>query len=473
MMEQLQNMTAVDAEQEQCRLWILESLDITEKGGIANSIQNCVIVFENDPLFAGRISRNLLTETDDMIGTFPWHRDTTRFDDQDLPHVLLHFEHYYGIKSEKSVQNALRVVASKHSFHPIRDYLQSLEWDHVPRIRTSLHHFLGAEISDLNEMCLRTFMLGAVHRVFMPGSKFDLMLVLTGGQGAGKSTFLRFLAIRDEWFSDDLKKLDDEKIFQRLAGHWILEMSEMVATANARSIEDIKSFLSRNKDTYKFPYDRYAADHLRQCVFAGTTNRVDFLPLDRSGNRRFLPVQVNPEQAEVHILEDEPASRAYIEQMWAEIMAIYASGQYSLFLDKEMEKQLAQAQGSFQQEDTMAGQIYAFIVSFAGDKLCSKQIYKEALDHPYDEPKQWETREIFEIVTVGIANGSIHGWRAFPNSRRFEKYGTQRGWERIPSQTPPLAPPSQPVDSYGPARDEQTGFLIIDDPAGNPFSGAS
>ena len=181
MMEQLQNMTAVDAEQEQCRLWILESLDITEKGGIANSIQNCVIVFENDPLFAGRISRNLLTETDDLVGAFPWRRDTTRFDDQDLPHVLLHFEHYYGIKSEKSVQNALRVVASKHSFHPIRDYLQSLEWDHVPRIRTALHHFLGAEISDLNETCLRTFMLGAVHRVFVPGSKFDLMLVLTGG----------------------------------------------------------------------------------------------------------------------------------------------------------------------------------------------------------------------------------------------------------------------------------------------------
>ena len=134
-----------------------------------------------------------------------------------------------------------------HSFHPIQDYLHGLEWDGVLRIRTALHHFLGAEISDLHEACLQTFMLGAVHRVFEPGSKFDLMLVLIGGQGAGKSTFLRFLAIRDEWFSDDLKKLDDEKIYQRLAGHWILEMSEMVATANACSIEDIKSFLSRNK----------------------------------------------------------------------------------------------------------------------------------------------------------------------------------------------------------------------------------
>ena len=210
MCELFQSVTIPDIDPEQYRRWILESLDKTEKGGTANSIQNCVFVFEHDPLFAGRISRNLLTETDDLVGEFPWRRDTTRFDDQDLPHVLLHFEHYYGIKSEKSVQNALRVVASKNSFHPIRDFLQSLEWDHVPRIRTALHHFLGAEISDLNEECLKVFMLGAVHRVFRPGSKFDLMLVLSGGQGAGKSTFLRFLAIRDEWFSDDLKKLDDE-----------------------------------------------------------------------------------------------------------------------------------------------------------------------------------------------------------------------------------------------------------------------
>ena len=360
---------------DQLRAMIRNLLEKTEKGGIANTIQNCVFVFENDPTFSGKISRNLLTETDDMIGDFPWRRNTTRFDDQDLPHVLLHFEQYYGIRSEKCVENAFRVVASKHSFHPIQDHLKRLQWDGTQRIRYALHHFLGAETNDYNEECLKVFMLGAVKRIFEPGSKFDLMLVLTGGQGAGKSTFLRFLAIRDEWFSDDLKRLDDEKIFQRLSGHWILEMSEMVATANAKSIEDIKSFLSRSKDTYKFPYDRYAADHLRQCVFAGTTNRMDFLPMDRSGNRRFLPVQVHPEQAETHILTDEAASRAYIEQMWAEIMMIYESGEYSIHLSREMEERLAREQERFQQEDTLAGQIYAFMENYQGNKLCSKQLY--------------------------------------------------------------------------------------------------
>ena len=464
------NTRQANEELEQIRTVIRLMLEKTDKGGTANTIQNCITVFENDPLFAGKISRNLLTETNDMIGEFPWRRDTTRFDDQDLPHVLLYFEQYYGIRSEKCIDNAFRVVASQHSFHPIQDYLKGLRWDGAFRIRNALHHFLGAEVSDYNEECLRVFMLGAVKRIFEPGAKFDLMMVLTGGQGAGKSTFLRFLAIRDEWFSDDLKKLDDEKIYQRLAGHWILEMSEMVATANAKSIEDIKSFLSRSKDTYKFPYDRYAADHLRQCVFAGTTNKMDFLPMDRSGNRRFLPVQVHPEQAETHILADEAASRAYIDQMWAEIMAIYESGDYSIHLSREMEEKQAREQERFQQEDTMAGQIYAFMEGFEGDKLCSKQLYKEALDHPYDEPKQWETREIFEIVNVGIANGSIPGWRPFANSRRFEKYGTQRGWERIPTEqetenaSPVNRAVNQPVDDF-----QQMGFVEVDPDADFPF----
>ena len=109
-------------------------------------------------------------------------------------------------------------------------------------------------------------MMGAIKRVFEPGCKFENMLCLVGGQGAGKSTFFRFMAIRDEWFSDDLRNLDDENVYRKLQGHWIIEMSEMMATANAKSIEGIKSFLSRQKETYKVPYETHPADRLRQCV---------------------------------------------------------------------------------------------------------------------------------------------------------------------------------------------------------------
>ncbi len=211
-------------------------------------------------------------------------------------------------------------------------------------------------------------------------------------------------------------------------------MSEMMATANAKSIEGIKSFLSRQKETYKGPYETHPADRLRQCVFAGTTNRQDFLPRDRTGNRRFIPVNVYPEKAEVHILADESSSRAYIDQMWAEAMVIYRSGDYKLSFTAELENSLRDRQQDFMQEDTQAGMIYAFLEDFTGDRVCSKLLYAEALGNTFNQPQSWETREICEIMNTGIANGTIKGWRAYKNPKRYAKYGSQKGWERIKEQ---------------------------------------
>ena len=256
----------------------------------------------------------------------------------------------YGLTSEKKIADAADLAADANSYHPIRDYLNGLVWDGKERIRYCLRHFLGADTDNFTYHSLRLFLLGAIHRAFCPGCKFEVMLCLVGGQGAGKSTFFRLLAVKDEWFSDDLRKLDDDNVYRKLQGHWIIEMSEMMATANAKSIEEIKSFLSRQKEVYKIPYETHPADRPRQCVFGGTSNALDFLPLDRSGNRRFIPVMVYPEQAEVHILEDEAASRAYISQMWAEAMEIYRSGRYKLSFSPAMQRYLKEHQRDFMPE---------------------------------------------------------------------------------------------------------------------------
>jgi plasmid maintenance system killer protein len=216
-----------------------------------------------------------------------------------LPFHADHLEDKYSLTSEKKIQKALSIIADSNKYHPIRDYLNGLEWDGTERIRYALPRFLGAEEGEYTYQALRLFMLGAISRVFKPGCKFEVMLCLVGGQGAGKSTFFRLLAVKDEWFSDDLKKIDDDNVYRKMQGHWIIEMSEMIATANAKSIEDIKSFISRAKETYKVPYETHPADRLRQCVFGGSSNTMDFLPLDRSGNRRFLPIMVHPENAEM------------------------------------------------------------------------------------------------------------------------------------------------------------------------------
>lgn len=413
---------------------IREMLEGTQKGGVKNSIKNCLTVFQRDPLLRGAVSYNILSERVDIVKPLGWERTSATLTDMDMKYLLLYLEEHYGLTSEKKVENAIQIVANENRYHPVRDYLNSLQWDGTERIRYALHHFLGADTDEYTFEALKLFMMGAIRRVFQPGSKFEVMLCLVGGQGAGKSTFFRLLAVKDEWFSDDLKKLDDENVYRKLQGHWIMEMSEMIATANARSIEEIKSFLSRQKETYKVPYETHPADRLRQCVFGGSSNTMDFLPLDRSGNRRFLPIMVHPENAEIHILEDEAASRAFIDMMWAEVMFIYQNFPVKLTLSKDMDKELKELQKQFMPEDTKAGLIQSFLDNFKGTQVCSKLIYAEALNHPFDEPKQWEIREINEIM-----NNSIEGWRPFSNPRSFAKYGRQRGWERIP---PPDNEPS-------------------------------
>ena len=179
-----------------------------------------------------------------------------------------------------------------------------------------------------------------------------------------------------------------------------------------------------------------------------------FLPLDRSGNRRFIPVMVYPEQAEVHILEDEAASRAYIEQMWAEAMEIYRSGRFKLAFSPTMQRYLKEHQRDFMPEDTKAGMIQAYLDKYTGSMVCSKQLYKEALNHAFDEPKQWEIREINEIM-----NQCITGWRYFPNPRMFSEYGRQKGWERENPAT----------DSGNPSEKTMDGFVEVTEQMELPF----
>ena len=430
-------------------------LDTTEKGGIRNSIKNCLTVFQHDPLLSGAIAYNLLTDRTDVIKPLGYDRSpSASMTDTDMKYIRLYLEENYDLTSEKKIMDAADLAAHQNSYHPVRDFLNSLTWDGTERIRYCLHHFLGAEADEYTFQALRLFLLGAIHRAFRPGCKFEVMLCLVGGQGAGKSTFFRLLAGKDEWFSDDLRKLDDENVYRKLQGHWIIEMSEMIATANAKSIEEIKSFLSRQKEVYKIPYETHPADRLRQCVFGGTSNAMDFLPLDRSGNRRFLPVQVCPEQAEVHILEDEAASRTYLQRVWAEAMTIYRAGGWKLTFSPEMVRYLKEHQKDFMPEDTKAGMIQAFLDSYAGDTVCSKQLYKEALNHAFDEPKQWEIREINEIM-----NQCVTGWTYFSNPRSFAGYGRQKGWERERTAT----------DSGNHAAEIPDGFVEVTEQMELPF----
>lgn len=395
------------------------------KGNVCQSIDNCMTVFQRDPLLKGAIRKNELSGKIDIVGNLGWERTSSSLTDTDVYQLHWYLEKEYGLKNERNINKAMNIAASENRYHPIREYLEQLVWDGKYRIGRLLPKYLGAEEDAYTREIIQLLMLAAIRRVYEPGCKYEIMVCLVGGQGAGKSTFFRFLAIKDEWFSDDLKRMDDDNVYRKMQGHWIIEMSEMMATVNAKSIEDIKSFISRQKETYKIPYETHPEDRPRQCVFVGTSNSMDFLPLDRTGNRRFAPILVHPDRVEKHILEDEKEARNYIIQAWAEAMELYRSGQHELKLSKDTEIYLRQMQKEFMPEDAKVGIIQLWLDELSQDYVCSIMIYKEAFDHEYDTPKDWELKEINNVM-----NNSISGWEKI-SSHRFAEYGIQRGWRRV------------------------------------------
>ena len=409
-------------------LWGAAELSVDQKGKIKQSIGNCIKALFYDERTKGMFKYNLMVDRVEIHGSW-WNRSTESLSDNDINKIRLFLEQNYGLTHEKNIPRAIDIIAHQNVYHPIRDYLTGLEWDGVERIGNLFPKYLGAERCEYTTIATKVFMMGAIARVFKPGIKYDTMVcVVDDQQGGGKSTMARFMAIKDEWFTDDIKNLDDENIYRKLQGHWIIEFSEMLATSNTKTVEAIKAFLSKLKDTYKIPYERYAQDIPRQCVFLGTTNNLNFLPNDKTGNRRFIPILADRKQAEAHPLDNEQETREYVIKAWAEAMAIYKSGEYSLVFPKNMEKQLDELREDFTPEDPKVGIIQLWLDTCRYDSVCSILLYKEALGNENQEPKPWDLREINDIM-----NHNIVGWEKHPTKDqqvRFLKYGKQRAWDR-------------------------------------------
>ena len=168
---------------------IQELLETTQKGAVKNNRHNCKVILEHDPLLKGIFRYNILTGQVDIVKELWWKKEIPAINDMDMNYIMLYLEETYGITIDKVVQKSIDHEADRHKYHPIRDYLNGLEWDGQERIRYVLHRFLGAPVNNLTYESMKMFLLRAISRVFTPGIKFEYMLCIVGGQGIGKSTF--------------------------------------------------------------------------------------------------------------------------------------------------------------------------------------------------------------------------------------------------------------------------------------------
>lgn len=200
--------------------------------------------------------------------------------------------------------------AYRNQFHPVKDYLKSLEWDLKHRLDTWLSTYGGADDNDYTRAVGSIVLIAAVRRVMKPGCKFDEMLVLESPQGMLKSSALAALCPVEDWFSDNFSLDDDAKqIIEATAGKWIVEVAELSGMGKS-SVEHLKASLSRQVDgPVRLAYARLSTEIPRQWIPIGTTNAHAYL-LDATGNRRFWPVRVGRFDVD-QLIQDR-------DQLWAE-----------------------------------------------------------------------------------------------------------------------------------------------------------
>ena len=189
--------------------------------------------------------------------------------------------------SKDALHEGVSLLCDEKPFHPIRDYLQGLEWDGRLRLARFAETYFGTDGNPLVNAAARLIPLGMAGRILQPGCKFDYAPVLQGEQGCGKTSSLRILAT-DDLHSDSitLTSFDPAKmVIERSRGRWVVELAELAGFRYSDQ-ENVKTLVSGQEDSARLAWGRTATDVLRQFIFVGTTNAETFLR-DTTGGRRF------------------------------------------------------------------------------------------------------------------------------------------------------------------------------------------
>lgn len=279
-----------------------------------------------------------------------------------------------------------RVARRAASFHPVRDYLEGLRWDGTPRLSALFWGYFGAERSEYTEKVAAWWMISAVARAYEPGCQADSMVVLEGDQGRGKSSSLRILA--GDWFSDTAIPFGTKEAYQQLEGVWIYEIAELDGM-DYRSVETIKAFVTARVDRFRAAYGRNSSTRPRTLVFAGTTNRSNYLR-DASGNRRFWPVTCG--------YIDREALAADRDQLWAEAVTRHKRGEQWWPMGADVELCAAEAAARME-KDPWASTIHRWLVANPRDWASSEELLTQALDIDAARQNTGHARRLAEVMS--------------------------------------------------------------------------
>ncbi len=234
-----------------------------------------------------------------------------------------------GFKSVGAIEDAYTAFAYQNQYHPIKDYLNSLRWDGGDHIEILTGYFEDAHGGDFAEvfpddehadcgvfhLWLRRWLIGAVAKVL--DTRQNMMLVIDGPQGCGKSFFVRWVgAVLPEYFIETSINTDDKDTWVRLMSRFVIEVGELGASLRRSDREALKSFISTTIVTLRKSYGKYDTMKPAMASLIGTINNEAGFLTDPTGNRRFMVCRITK------------VDWAYVEQvdphqLWAQAVALY------------------------------------------------------------------------------------------------------------------------------------------------------
>ncbi|MDH5612196.1 MAG: virulence-associated E family protein [Gammaproteobacteria bacterium] len=342
----------------------------TNSGSLKGSVRNTELVLRHDKHWAGVLGLCEFSHRVLKLKPPPMSDSCAgEWNDMDAGSLRLWLAEQYGFTpNHGDVTDALVTVARSNSFHPVREYLESIKWDGVPRLKDWLRlAFDSTEPEGYLALVGPKILVGAVARVMRPGCKAEEVMILEGRQGRGKSTVISILF--GDWFSDSPLPIGKVAAQELIQGKWCFEIAELDAFHKAE-VTALKQFLSQQIDRFRPAYGRSALDFPRQTQFWGSTNQDTYLR-DYTGNRRFWPVfcaTVNKEWV-----------REHRDQLWAEALQLYEN-KFQWWVSRETPEREAEwllvtdVQDSRMQADPWEGLLIKFFAKSVNEYFHAHEI---------------------------------------------------------------------------------------------------
>ena len=345
--------------------------------------------------------------------------------DADEAYSRNYIESAYRLYSKDKHNDALRILFNERKYNPIIDIVDGIEWDGEERCEHFLTEWAKVEDSPYTREVSRLIFAGGIHRLYAPGTKFDDVPILIGTeQGEGKSTLIRYLAINDAYYGE-ITAVEGQPSIEQLQGRWICEISELLALTKNKDQEAVKAYITRAVDSYRKPWDKNVTEFPRRCIFVGTSN--DSNPLvDKTGNRRYYPVEVHSNGYEIFRQEDE--IREYILQCWAEARERYKAKKMPNYANQALVGLYREAQENAMQDDWRVGAIQAFLAKkLPGELTCVREVCHRALSPNPDFPKE---PTLAESKDLGRILNKLKDWDRCKSPKQCGLYGKQRCWQK-------------------------------------------